>query len=95
MLVFESLTKKYGEITAVDNMSLEIGKGEFFGLLGPNGAGKTTTIRMLSTLTAPTAGTISIGGRKMDRNFTELKRRIGVVPQHMNLGRGADGPGEP
>lgn len=85
MLVFERLTKKYGDITAVDNLNLEIGKGEFFGLLGPNGAGKTTTIRMLSTLTVPTSGTISIGGRKMDRNLTEVKAKIGVVPQYMNL----------
>lgn len=85
MLAFENLTKKYGNITAVDNLSLEIEKGEFFGLLGPNGAGKTTTIRMLSTLTTPTRGTISISGRKMDRNLTEVKAKIGVVPQHMNL----------
>jgi len=85
VLVFENLTKKYGDITAVDNLNLEIIKGEFYGLLGPNGAGKTTTIRMLSTLTAPTSGTISIAGRKMDRNLTEVKAKIGVVPQHMNL----------
>lgn len=85
MLIFENLTKKYGDITAVDDLNLEIGKGEFFGLLGPNGAGKTTTIRMLSTLTMPTSGTISIGGRKMDRNLTEVKAKIGVVPQYMNL----------
>ncbi len=85
MLVFENLTKKYGNITAVDNLNLVIGKGEFFGLLGPNGAGKTTTIRMLSTLTAPTKGTISINGRKIDRNLTEVKAKIGVVPQYMNL----------
>lgn len=85
MLVFENLTKKYGDITAVEDLNLEIGKGEFFGLLGPNGAGKTTTIRMLSTLTAPTSGTISISGKKIDRNLTEVKAKIGVVPQHMNL----------
>jgi len=85
LLIFENLTKKYGDITAVDNLNLVIGKGEFFGLLGPNGAGKTTTIRMLCTLTAPTSGTISISGRKMDRNLTEVKAKIGVVPQYMNL----------
>lgn len=85
MLIFENLTKKYGGVTAVEDLNLEIGKGEFFGLLGPNGAGKTTTIRMLSTLTAPTSGTISIGGKKTDRNLTEIKAKIGVVPQHMNL----------
>ncbi|WP_094545845.1 ABC transporter ATP-binding protein [Petroclostridium xylanilyticum] len=85
MLVFKNLTKKYGNITAVDNLNLEIEKGEFFGLLGPNGAGKTTTIRMLSTLTAPTSGSISIDGRSMDRNLSEVKVKIGVVPQHTNL----------
>lgn len=85
MLVFENLTKRYGSITAVDNLNLEISRGEFFGLLGPNGAGKTTTIRMLSTLTAPSSGSIYIDGCKADRNLTGLKARIGVVPQHMNL----------
>ena len=85
MLKFEGLTKKYGNITAVNNLELVIGKGEFFGLLGPNGAGKTTVIRMLSTLTPPTKGTISIDGQKMDRNLTEVKAKIGVVPQYMNL----------
>lgn len=85
MLVFENLVKKYGTVTAVDNLNLEIKKGEFFGLLGPNGAGKTTIIRMLSTLTPPTGGSIFVEGRKTDRNLTELKAEIGVVPQHMNL----------
>jgi len=85
LIVFENLTKVYGTITAVDNLNFEIGKGEFFGLLGPNGAGKTTTIRMLNTLTAPTSGSILIDGRKMDRNVTEVKAKIGVVSQHLNL----------
>ncbi len=85
MLVFENLTKKYGDIIAVDNLNLQISRGEFFGLLGPNGAGKTTTIRMLSTLTAPTSGTISIAEKKTDRNLTQIKAKIGLVPQHINL----------
>lgn len=85
MLAFENLTKVYGKITAVDDLNLKIEKGEFFGLLGPNGAGKTTTIRILSTLTKPTSGTISIGGRRIDRNLTGVKAKIGVVPQHVNL----------
>jgi ABC-2 type transport system ATP-binding protein len=85
LLVCAHLTKKYGAVTAVDELNLEIATGEFFGLLGPNGAGKTTTIRMLSTLTAPSGGTIEIDGRKMDRNLTEMKAKIGIVPQHMNL----------
>lgn len=85
MLIIKDLIKKYGEITAVDNLNLEITRGEFFGLLGPNGAGKTTTIRMISTLTPLTSGQISIDGKTMDRNLTEVKIKIGVVPQHNNL----------
>ncbi len=85
MLVFENLTKKYGDITAVDKLNLKIEKGEFFGLLGPNGAGKTTTVRMLSTLTPASSGAIYIDGEKTDRNLTRVKAKIGVVPQHMNL----------
>jgi len=85
LLICENLVKKYGNTVAVDNLNLEIKKGEFFGLLGPNGAGKTTVIRMLSTLTAPTSGSIWIEGTKMDRNSTGLKAKIGLVPQHMNL----------
>lgn len=79
------LTKKYGETAAVDHLNLSIPKGEFFGLLGPNGAGKTTLVRMLSTLTKPTSGTVAIGGVQLDRNKTQIKSKIGVVPQHMNL----------
>lgn len=85
MLYFENLTKEYGKEIVVDNLNLNIKKGEFFGLLGPNGAGKTTTIRMLCSLTAPTRGCISMKGEKIDRDHTEMKAKIGVVPQHMNL----------
>lgn len=85
MIEISELTKKYGENAAVDHLSLSIPKGEFFGLLGPNGAGKTTLVRMLSTLTAPTSGCISICGIRLDRNKTEIKSKIGVVPQHTNL----------
>ena len=58
----DSLTKKYGEKTVVDNVSLSIEKGELFGLLGPNGAGKTTTIKILCGLLEPTRGTARVGG---------------------------------
>lgn len=85
MIEIEDLTKKYGETVAVDHLHLNIPKGEFFGLLGPNGAGKTTLVRMLSTLTKPTSGRIAIGGVPLDRNRIEVKSKIGVVPQHMNL----------
>ncbi len=85
MIEICDLTKKYDTTVAVDHLSLRIKKGEFFGLLGPNGAGKTTLVRMLSTLTAPTFGSISIGDVRLDRNETQIKSKIGIVPQHMNL----------
>ena len=58
----KSLTKKFGDFTAVDNISFAVGKGEFFGFVGPNGAGKTTTINMLATLLSPTKGTATVNG---------------------------------
>jgi len=83
MIHIKGLTKKFDDRTAVDDLSLDIDKGEVFGLLGPNGAGKTTTIRMLTMLTKPTAGTIRIDG--CDHGDQCIKAVIGVVPQHFNL----------
>ena len=85
MLNIRNLTKKYGSLTALNELNLEIPKGEFFGLLGPNGAGKSTTIRMISTLTPSTSGDIIINNKSMDRNLKEVKMKIGVVPQGNNL----------
>ncbi|WP_032122511.1 ABC transporter ATP-binding protein [Clostridium amazonitimonense] len=85
MLNIKNLTKKYGDLIAVNELNLEISKGEFFGLLGPNGAGKSTTIRMISTLTPKTSGEIVINNKSMDRNLQEVKMKIGVVPQGNNL----------
>jgi ABC-2 type transport system ATP-binding protein len=85
MIRYRDVTKNYGGITAVSNFSLEIGRGEFFGLLGPNGAGKTTLIRMTTTLTPLDSGSIEIDGKAIDRNLTEVKRKIGVTPQYTNL----------
>ena len=84
MLIIEDLEKTYGKVTAVKGLNLTIPQGEFFGLLGPNGAGKSTTVCMLSTLTPPSSGSVSIAGKRLDRNLTEIKRTIGVVPQHNN-----------
>ncbi|MBT8171968.1 ATP-binding cassette domain-containing protein, partial [Candidatus Bathyarchaeota archaeon] len=61
MIQVKNLTKKFGEFTAVNQVTFDVKNGEIMGLLGPNGAGKTTTIRMLSTLTRPTDGTATIG----------------------------------
>lgn len=85
MLIIKNLIKKYDSLTAVNDLNLEIKKGEFFGLLGPNGAGKSTTIRMISTLTPKTSGDIIINNKSMDRNLREVKMKIGVVPQGNNL----------
>ena len=75
------LTKKYKEITAVDDLNLEIRNGELFSLLGVNGAGKTTTIKMLSTLTLPTKGDAVVSGESIISSPNLIKERIGVSPQ--------------
>jgi ABC-2 type transport system ATP-binding protein len=78
-----AITKKFGGITAVDEVSFEVSKGEFFGFLGPNGAGKTTLIRMLTTLLRPTAGKAFVSGFDVSKDPSEVRRHIGVVPQAM------------
>lgn len=85
MIVIDGLVKRFDERIVVDRLSLHIEQGETFGLLGPNGAGKTTTIRILTMLTKPTAGTITINGWKLPENDLEIKNTIGVVPQQLNL----------
>lgn len=76
-----NLTKKYKDLTAVDNLNLQINSGELFSLLGINGAGKTTTIKMLSCLTKPTDGDAFIGGYSITRDELKVKSIIGVSPQ--------------
>jgi len=85
MIDVENLTKRYGEVIAVDNVNFQLANGEFFGLLGPNGAGKTTTIRMLTGLTKPTSGTARIADHDCVRENLAVKQRIGVVPEVSNL----------
>lgn len=85
MIKIESLTKAFGERLAVDNLTLRIETGETFGLLGPNGAGKTTTIRMLTMLTKPTSGRVTINGWSLSADEQKIKSIIGIVPQHLNL----------
>ena len=74
MIEINSLTKKYGKITAVDNLSLEIKTGECFGFLGPNGAGKTTTIKIMTGLLKPTQGTIYIGGNGSSKSGYDINK---------------------
>ncbi|HNW94649.1 MAG TPA: ATP-binding cassette domain-containing protein [Anaerolineaceae bacterium] len=85
VLEVHNLVKKYGENTAVNDVSFDIQEGEIFSLLGPNGAGKTTTISILSTLLSPTAGDATIFGHSVTRDPMEVKRLIGVVPQEIAL----------
>ena len=79
------LKKAYGEIIAVDGISIDIEKGQIFGLLGPNGAGKTTTINMLTGLARPTAGKIFVDGIDGIKNIKKVQRIIGIVPDESNL----------
>lgn len=81
------LTKNYDQIRALDNVSFSISDGEVFGLLGPNGAGKTTTIKILTTLSNPDAGRCIVDGYDVSGSPSEIRRRIGVVPQENNLDR--------
>ena len=77
----DSLIKRYGSVTAVDRLDLEIGEGELFALLGVNGAGKTTTVKMLSCLSRPSEGDAYVGGHSILKEPDLVKRLIGVSPQ--------------
>ena len=81
----QGLTRRFGALTAVDDVNLRVSAGQFFGFLGPNGAGKSTTIKMLTGLLAPTAGRIEILGLDLETNSIDVKRQIGVVPEGMAL----------
>jgi ABC-2 type transport system ATP-binding protein len=80
-IVIEHLTKKYEDVKAVEDLSLQIEKGELFGLLGPNGAGKTTTINVLCGLTKPTSGVAMVGSFDVQKETERVKELIGVCPQ--------------
>jgi ABC-2 type transport system ATP-binding protein len=79
------LTRRFGALTAVDDVTLSVAQGQFFGFLGPNGAGKSTTIKMLTGLLEPSAGWIEILGETFTAGSLDLKRQIGVVPEGMAL----------
>jgi len=79
------LTRRFGSLTAVEDVTFSVAAGQFFGFLGPNGAGKSTTIRMLTGLLEPTSGTMEILGEPFGAGATNLKRQIGVVPEGMAL----------
>jgi ABC-2 type transport system ATP-binding protein len=79
------LTRRFGALTAVEDVTFTVATGQFFGFLGPNGAGKSTTIKMLTGLLEPTAGTIEILGKPFSAGALDLKRQIGVVPEGLAL----------
>jgi ABC-2 type transport system ATP-binding protein len=81
----ENLTRRFGELLAVDNVNLQVESGQFFGFLGPNGAGKSTTIKMLTGLLAPSSGRMALLGIDFAQHAVEVKRQIGVVPEGMGL----------
>lgn len=85
ILETKNLSRRFGDLVAVNNLSLKVRKGEVFGLLGPNGAGKTTLINMIIGLLEPTSGEVYIGGERVSNRYTEVKGSIGVVPQDIVL----------
>jgi len=87
MIETKNLTRKFGSLIAVDNLTLNIDEGEVFGLLGPNGAGKTTTVRMLCCLISKTSGSATVGGYELgdEENALKIRRIIGLVPDNVGL----------
>jgi ABC-2 type transport system ATP-binding protein len=85
MIKVENLIKKFGEVTAVDDISFDVAAGEIFAFLGPNGAGKTTTIKMLTTLLKPTSGKMSIDDLDPATQSNEVRKRFGIVFQDPSL----------
>src|SRR5471032_322047 len=85
MLQLRSVTKRYGSIVALDDISLDIARGEFFGLLGPNGAGKSTIMSLVAGLRAPDAGTLTLDGASLTSRDPSTRTALGLVPQSIAL----------
>lgn len=84
-LELDSVTKRFGDVVAVDNVSLDVARGEILGLLGPNGAGKSTLTKMVCGMVSPTSGTIRVVGYDVQRDSMRVRELIGVVPQDVVL----------
>lgn len=87
MITATNLSRRFGDLVAVDELNLEVRKGEVFGFLGPNGAGKTTTIRMLAALIAPSDGTAAVAGVQLGSDNREIRRRVGILTESPGLYR--------
>ncbi len=85
MVTMQSLVKTFGDFVAVDNVSLDVARGEVFGFLGPNGAGKSTTIRILCGLLEPTSGTANVAGYRVGPESEQIRRNIGYMSQKFSL----------
>lgn len=85
MIEIRGLTKRYGQLTAVDNLWLTIERGDAMGFIGPNGAGKTTTIRMLATLLRPDAGTATVAGHDIHRDPETVRGKLGYMPDFFGV----------
>ncbi len=85
LLKTTDLTKKYGNKVVVDNLNLEIRKGEVFGLLGPNGAGKSTTMNMICSIVRPTLGDVELFGKDLGKYKKEILKKIGYIPQELAI----------
>lgn len=82
-VIFDQVSKKFGSLQALNNVSFEVEEGSFFGLLGPNGAGKSTLINAMSSLVTPTSGRISVMGNDVIRDYRQARRALGLVPQEL------------
>ena len=80
IIVINNLVKKYGKLTAVQNLTLQVEQGAIFGFVGPNGAGKTSTMRILTTLMSPTSGEAFVAGNSVTKNPRGVRRAIGYMP---------------
>jgi len=85
MIATDGLTRRFGDLVAVEDLTLEVEKGEIFGFLGPNGAGKTTTVRMLAALIAPSSGTASVAGFHLGRENRAIHQHVGVLTETPGL----------
>jgi len=82
LILFENVTKKYGDTYAIKGLSFEVKKGEVFGFIGPNGAGKTTTIKIMAGIAKPTFGKVLVNGNDISVDPVAVKKNIGLIPEH-------------